>query len=165
MCGLNFCGQFGINCTNPPPQAECPLACIANGSCSDIAKLANQNFATPLGACIIGCQGMGPGGAQASVGSGPPPAGCQQCTLQQCGGPIFACNSKKGPGSCSQWLQCAQNCGQDSMCLFGCDGQFPNAKAQYDGVYSCLCTKCDASCPSEDACAHLAPSPSSGTAP
>jgi hypothetical protein len=161
MCGLNFCSQFGINCANPPMQAQCPLACIAAGSCGDIAKLAMQNFATPLGACIIGCQGMGPGSAVSvgSTGSGPPPMGCQQCTFQQCGGPIFQCNAKKGPGSCSQWLQCAQGCGQDSMCLFGCDMQFPNAAPQYDVVYSCLCNSCDASCPAENACGHLGPVP------
>lgn len=156
MCGLDFCSQFGINCANPPMQAQCPLNCIANGSCGDIAKLAMQNFATPLGACILGCQGMGGVG---STGSGPPPQSCTQCTLQQCGGPIFQCNAKKGAGSCSQWLQCAQNCGQDSMCLFGCDSQFPNAAPQYDAVYSCLCNSCDASCTSENACAHLAVPP------
>jgi hypothetical protein len=122
-----------------------------------------QNFATPLGACILGCQGMGPGSSGVSTvgstGSGPPPMGCQQCSLQQCGGPIFQCNAKKGPGSCSHWLQCAQACGQDSMCLFGCDMQFPNAAPQYDAVYSCLCSSCDASCPGEDACSHLGPIP------
>jgi len=163
MCGLNFCGQLGINCNNPLPQAQCPLACIAAGSCGDIAKLAMQNFATPLGFCILGCQGMGPGSSSVgpgSSGSGPPPVPCQQCTLQQCGGPIFACNAKKGPGSCSQWLQCAQGCGENSMCLFGCDSQFPNAAGQYSGVYSCLCDKCDASCPSEDACDHILVTPS-----
>ncbi len=165
MCGLDFCGQFNINCANPPTQAQCPLSCIAAGSCGDIAKLAMQNFATPLGACILGCQGMGPGGV-GSTGSGPPPPqSCTQCTLQKCGGPIFQCNSKKGPGSCSQWLQCAQGCGTDSMCLFGCDSQFPNAAPQYDAVYSCLCNKCDTSCPAEDACSHTGVSPSGGTGP
>ena len=162
MCGLNFCSQFGINCANPPMQAQCPLACVASGSCGDIAKLAMQNFATPLGACIIGCQGMGPGSAVAGVGStgsGPPPMGCQQCSLQQCGGPIFQCNAKKGPGSCSHWLQCAQACAHDSMCLFGCDMQFPNAAPEYDAVYSCLCNSCDASCPTDNACAHGGPVP------
>ena len=156
MCGLEFCGKFNINCANPlPEQAQCPLSCIANASCGDIQKLAAQNFATPLGACIFGCQGMGPG----STGGGPPPPqmGCQQCTLQKCGSAIFACNSKQGPGSCSQWLQCAQGCGTDSMCLFGCDSQFPNAEPQYDAVYQCLCDKCDASCASEDACLHTGP--------
>ncbi len=62
MCGFDFCSQFNINCANPPPQAQCPLKCIAVASCGDIAKLAMQNFATPLGACILGCQGMGPSG-------------------------------------------------------------------------------------------------------
>ena len=132
LCGLDFCGQFNINCANPPMQAQCPLNCIANGSCGDIAKLAMQNFGTPLGACILGCQGMGPG--VGSSGSGPPPISCQQCTLQQCGGPLFQCNAKKGPGSCSHWLQCAQGCNHDSMCLFGCDAQFPNAAPEYDAV-------------------------------
>jgi hypothetical protein len=158
MCGLDFCGQFGINCANPPMQAQCPLSCIATASCGDIAKLAMQNFATPLGACILGCQGMGQGGVGAggvgSTGSGPPPQSCQQCTLQQCGAPIFQCNAKKGNGSCSQWLQCAQNCGGDSMCLFGCDNQFPNAENDFGKVYECLCNKCDASCSSENACSH-----------
>jgi hypothetical protein len=159
-CGFDFCGQFNINCDAPlPGQVQCPLTCIGNASCGDIQKLAAQNFATPLGACILGCQGMGAGvgSGPGSTGSGPPPASCQQCTLQACGGPIFACNSKKGPGSCSQWLQCAQGCGQDSMCLFGCDSQFPNAAKQYDGVYQCLCDKCDTSCPNENACLHLGP--------
>jgi hypothetical protein len=162
-CGFDFCSQFNINCANPPQQAQCPLNCIANGSCGDIAKLAMQNFATPLGACILGCQGMGPGSSGAgpgSSGSGPPPVPCQQCTLQQCGGPLFACNAKKGPGSCSEWLACAQGCGQSSMCLFGCDNQFPNAQPEYTGVYQCLCSKCDASCPGQDACDHLLVLPS-----
>lgn len=162
MCGFDFCSQFGINCANPPMQAQCPLACIASGSCGDIAKLAMQNFATPLGACILGCQGMGPGSAVAGVGStgsGPPPMGCQQCTFQQCGGPLFQCNAKKGPGSCSHWLKCAQACAHDSMCLFGCDMQFPNAAPEYDAVYSCLCNSCDASCPADNACAHGGPVP------
>ncbi len=163
MCGLDFCGQFNINCMNPlPQQVQCPLTCIANASCSDIQKLAQQNFATPLGFCILGCQGMGPGSSSVgpgpgSSGSGPMPGGCQQCTFQQCGSAIVACNSKQGPGSCSQWLQCAQGCGSDSMCLFGCDSQFPNAEPQYDAVYQCLCDKCDASCPSQDACSHTGP--------
>ena len=171
MCGLDFCGQFGINCGNVPPQAQCSLDCISNGACGDIAKLAMQNFATPLGACLLGCQGMGPGGVGSSgvgvgsTGSGPPPMACQQCTFQQCGGPLFQCNAKKGPGSCSHWLQCAQGCGQDSMCLFGCDAQFPNAAPQYDAVYSCLCTSCDASCAGENACAHSAIAPAGGTGP
>ena len=166
MCGLDFCGQFGINCANPPMQAQCGLDCISNGSCGDIAKLAMQNFATPLGACLLGCQGVGPGsgGAVGSTGSGPPPMACQQCSLQQCGGPIFQCNAKKGPGSCSHWLQCAQGCGQDSMCLFGCDAQFPNAATEYKAVYSCLCNSCDAQCAGEDACGHVGAG-SSGTAP
>jgi hypothetical protein len=160
-CGLDFCGQFGINCGNVPPQSQCGLDCISNGSCGDIAKLAMQNFATPLGACFLGCQGMGPGAAASvgSTGSGPPPMACQQCTFQSCGGPIFQCNAKKGPGSCSKWLQCAQGCGQDSMCLFGCDAQFPNAAPEYDAVYSCLCNSCDAQCPAENACGHLGPVP------
>ncbi len=164
MCGLDFCGQFGINCGNVPPQSQCGLDCISNGSCGDIAKLAMQNFATPLGACFLGCQGMGPGGV-GSTGSGPPPPmACQQCTFQQCGGPIFQCNAKKGPGSCSHWLQCAQGCNHDSMCLFGCDAQFPNAAPEYDAVYSCLCSSCDAQCPSDNACGHMGAG-SSGTAP
>lgn len=169
MCGLDFCGQFNINCANPlPGQVQCPLTCIGNASCGDIQKLAQQNFATPLGACILGCQGMGPGAGAGpgSVGSGPPPPmACTQCTFQQCGGPIFKCNNKKGPGGCAEWLQCAQGCGQDSMCLFGCDSQFPNAAKQYNEVYSCLCNNCDAACPSENACGHLGPSPSGGAGP
>jgi hypothetical protein len=169
MCGLDFCNQFNINCANPPTQAQCPLDCISVASCGDIAKLAMQNFGTPLGACILGCQGMGPGGVGSSgvgsTGSGPPPQGCQQCTLQQCGTPIFQCNAKKGPGSCSHWLQCAQGCGTDSMCLFGCDSQFPNAAVEYDAVYSCLCNKCDTSCPAENACSHTGVSPAGGTGP
>ena len=174
-CGLDICSQFNVNCQNPVPQARCPLNCIANGSCGDIAKLAMQNFATPLGFCILSCQGMGPGssgvgpgssgvgpgssGVGASSGSGNPMA-CQQCTVQQCGSALLACGLKMGPGSCSQWLQCAQGCGQDSQCLFGCDSQFPNAAAQYGGVYSCLCNKCDAQCPSENACDHILSTPS-----
>ena len=166
MCGLDFCGQFGINCANVPPQGQCGLDCISNGSCGDIAKLAMQNFATPLGGCLLGCQGMGPGAVASvgSTGSGPPPMACQQCTFQQCGGPLFQCNAKKGPGSCSHWLQCAQGCNHDSMCLFGCDAQFPNAQPQYDAVYSCLCNSCDAQCPSDNACGHMGAG-SSGTAP
>ena len=153
-------------------QAQCGLDCIANGSCGDIAKLAMQNFATPLGFCLLGCGGMGPGGvgssgvgpgAVGSTGSGPPPMACQQCTFQQCGGPIFQCNAKKGAGSCSQWLQCAQGCGQDSSCLFGCDSQFPSAAQQYLPVYDCLCNNCDAQCPAQDACGHTGPSPSGGS--
>jgi hypothetical protein len=101
-----------------------------------------------------GSSGAGPG---STTGSGPMPGGCQQCTLQQCGSAILSCNAKKGPGSCSQWLQCAQGCGTNSMCLFGCDSQFPNAEPQYDAVYQCLCDKCDASCPSQDACLHTSP--------
>jgi hypothetical protein len=62
MCGFDFCSQFNINCANPPPPAQCPLKCIAVASCGDIAKLAMQNFATPLGACLFNCQGMGPSG-------------------------------------------------------------------------------------------------------
>jgi hypothetical protein len=163
-CGFDFCSQFNINCANPPQQAACPLNCIANGSCGDIAKLAMQNFATPLGFCLLGCQNMGPSAVSSSAvgttGSGPPPMACQQCTLQQCGGPIFQCNAKKGAGSCSQWLQCAQGCAQDSMCLFGCDSQFPNAAPQYLPVYDCLCNNCDAACPAEDACSHNGVAPS-----
>lgn len=167
MCGFDFCSQFGVNCQNPPMQAQCPLKCIAAASCGDIQKLAMQNFATPLGACILGCQGGGSsGGGQASVGSGPPPPpmACQQCTLQHCTNSVVACNAKKGPGSCSQWLQCAQGC-NDSMCLFGCDNQFPNAAPQYDAVYSCLCNNCDASCPNDNACGHVMPMPPSGSGP
>jgi hypothetical protein len=169
-CGLDLCGQLNINCSAPlPGQVACPLNCVANASCGDIQKLAMQNFATPLGFCILGCQGgMGPGSSSVGPGSSgvgpgssssgiPPVAVCQQCTIQQCGNAVFACNAKKGPGSCSQWLQCAQSCGTDSMCLFGCDSQFPNAKPQYDAVYQCLCDKCDASCPSENACQHTGP--------
>jgi hypothetical protein len=165
-CGFDFCGQFNINCDNPlPGQVQCPLTCVGNASCDDIKKLANQNFMTPLGACIFGCQGMGVGGVGSSgVGPGsssstgiPPVMACQQCTVQQCGAAVGACAAKQGPGGCSHWLQCAQGCGTDSMCLFGCDNQYPNAKQQYHAVYQCLCDKCDSSCPSEDACQHTGP--------
>lgn len=164
MCGFDFCSQFNINCMKPPPQATCPLACIAKGSCGDIAKLAMQNFATPLGACILGCQGMGPGSSGSGPPPPPPPMDCQQCTFQKCGNAIFTCNSKKGPGSCSEWLMCAQSCGQSSMCLTNCDNKFPSAALDFEPVYQCLCSKCDASCPAEDACSHLGVS-SSATAP
>jgi hypothetical protein len=176
-CGSDLCQQFGVNCTSVSTQFDCPLKCITAATCSDINKLAMQQFNTALGACVIGCQG--------STGSGPPPpangasvssvastavgqtasssvtsgggqAQCQQCALQSCASTLQSCLTDNSPGGCAKWGQCIQGCQGSPSCYDDCDAKFPSAAAKYKTVYGCLCMSCGAACGATiDPCSHL----------
>lgn len=163
MCGFGLCDQFGVDCTNPPAQlTPCIQDCIIAASCEDLAKAANQDFNTPFGACFGACQNgssssTGTGGAGGGSGAGgAPPQSCQNCAQQNCGAEVQSCFGDFGSG-CPQWLQCLQGCNNNPtpQCAFDCDAAHMNAKAKYEAIYACTCSKCTDSCAALKPCDHL----------
>jgi hypothetical protein len=110
--------------------------------------------------CKAECNGIGDGGQPPLDASAPPMdagsgAQCVQCASQQCMTQEFACVPDP---TCQPWGQCAIACIQASLpspaCLAACDAMYPQAKPEYDPVYTCLCSSCSMECASANPCAH-----------
>jgi hypothetical protein len=154
MCGIDVCGMLNINCATVGNQFDCLLACVDGVSCT--------NFVGGAYACYQMC--MGDGGPPPLDG-GPPPfdgglpmdagpaAQCGQCGLGSCQAELLGCYQNT---TCAPWGMCALACFQGNTspgCFAACDAQYPNAKASYDAIYSCLCTSCSTQCAAADPCA------------
>jgi hypothetical protein len=159
MCGLDLCKQFGVDCAMPNPMFACPEKCISVATCDDIMKLANNQFNTPLGLCLFGCQGMGPASSSSSGMATGGAMQCGQCLNQACAGTLQACATDFGPNSthCAKWLQCENTCYAQNptpQCFFDCDAANPGAAGKYQPVYDCACNSCPMECGPSDPCNH-----------
>jgi hypothetical protein len=149
QCTMNdVCALANINCQMQSAFATCASACINDPgvTCADIQALTNGNFNTPLGACLQGCQGGGPGATSSSSGGG---MACQNCTFQNCMGEAGMC---AGNNDCIAWAQCVNACA-DQACVQACSAAHPASAMQQQAVTACTCQpnacqmQCGALCP------------------
>ncbi len=139
-CGLDVCAFAGIDCATAGNQYDCFSDCVIVAPCDEINALANQNFNTPLGACLQGCQGGGGGAGGGGVGGGP--AGtCQQCGQNNCQNAAFQCFQQSGQQECQNWITCVGGCA-DSACFDNCTAMYPGGQV----IADCACTSCAADC-------------------
>lgn len=145
--GFDGCAQFGIDCNNPAPQAQCLIDCIGQGNptCNNIQQVAT--------ACFGVCQNVTDGGPPPPMDGGPG-GDCQGCAIGQCQGAAFACAQNQ---ACMGWLGCVGQCEQSSNpgCPAACDMQFAAAKPLFDSLYACTCNNCAMECGALDPCAHV----------
>ncbi len=131
-CGLDVCGQVGIDCQDP--NTECPMGCVLDASCADLTE-AIINMAPPpaLAACLGACQG-GTGGGGGGM------QGCGQCAF---GADCFqGCFNDP---DCQAWGQCAAGC-SDPQCYADCNAMNPAAADSYGPIYACVCAACSSEC-------------------
>lgn len=150
-CGNDICMQYNFNCLQVNAEIDCFAQCISNTPCPISGSDAL--------ACFEGCKGgssSSSGSASTSVASsssGMMGNSCQQCSIQQCGGPIGSCSTNQ---TCLKWLECVNPCNQqsppDPTCFAACDMQYAGASSLYDAVYACSCMNCSSSCGSIPEC-------------
>ncbi|HSQ66402.1 MAG TPA: hypothetical protein VLM85_24430 [Polyangiaceae bacterium] len=137
------CTQVGVDCTTANLSA-CVETCVINTSC---AQLNNQTAQ----ACQQTC--AADGGADGGGDGGTSMVQCSQCVSSSCQPALQACAADT---TCSQWLQCIQNCSgnQPASCFAACDATYASAKSLYAPIYTCGCSQCSSQCTALDPCAY-----------
>ena len=113
--------------------AVCAANCVNSAAmmgdpCADILALANQNFNTPVGQCLVACQSQSP---------------CTSCVAQSCNTELGTCLMEPMGAPCQAFLQCASAC-NDQACIDTCAQN--NADPLTTDLVNCIDANCSADC-------------------
>ncbi len=139
-CGFgNVCSQIpALDCADP--ASDCPAACVLDADCAAIASILGSMPDPKLAGCVQGCQG-GTSGAGGGGQGGSGQGDCQSCAFSNCGNEVKACQSEP---KCLEFLQCAQGCNGDPMCMADC--AMKNDSDATKAIVSCVQAKCASEC-------------------
>ena len=113
--------------------AVCAANCVNSAAmmgdpCSDILALANQNFDTPVGQCLVACQNASP---------------CTNCVAQSCSNELGTCLMEPMGAPCQAFLQCAAMC-NDQACIDTCAANNPDPITTT--LVTCIGNNCSMEC-------------------